>query len=36
VALLPKGLVGLPSQWRERLVGRASRRAEALGEAGHE
>jgi branched-chain amino acid transport system permease protein len=36
VALLPKGLVGLPGQWRERLVGRASRRAEALGEAGHE
>lgn len=27
VALLPKGLVGLPAQWRERLVGRASRRA---------
>ena len=36
VALLPKGLVGLPGQWRELLVGRASRRAEALGEAGHE
>ena len=36
VARLPKGLVGLPGQWRERLVGRASRRAEALGEAGHE
>jgi branched-chain amino acid transport system permease protein len=36
VALLPKGLVGLPGQWRERLVGRTSRRAEALGEAGHE
>ena len=36
VALLPRGLVGLPGQWRERLVGR--RRAsvtakEALGEA---
>ena len=28
VALLPRGLVGLPGQWRERLVGRASRRAE--------
>ena len=27
VALLPKGLVGLPAQWRERLLGRASRRA---------
>ena len=27
VALLPKGLVGLPGQWKERLVGRASRRA---------
>jgi branched-chain amino acid transport system permease protein len=25
VALLPKGLVGLPGQWRERLVGRAGR-----------
>jgi len=29
VALLPRGLVGLPGQWRQRLVGRASRRAEA-------
>jgi branched-chain amino acid transport system permease protein len=29
VALLPRGLVGLPAQWSERLVGRASRRAEA-------
>ena len=28
VALLPRGLVGLPGQWKERLVGRASRRAE--------
>ena len=28
VALLPRGLVGLPAQWKERLVGRASRRAE--------
>jgi branched-chain amino acid transport system permease protein len=26
VALLPNGLVGLPAQWRERLLGRASRR----------
>ena len=26
VALLPKGLVGLPQQWRDRLVGRASRK----------
>jgi branched-chain amino acid transport system permease protein len=25
VALLPKGLVGLPGQWRERLVGRSAR-----------
>ena len=30
VALLPKGLVGVPGQWRDRLVGRSSRRAEAL------
>jgi branched-chain amino acid transport system permease protein len=30
VALLPKGLVGVPGQWRDRLVGRASRRSEAL------
>jgi branched-chain amino acid transport system permease protein len=28
VALLPRGLVGLPGQWRKRLVGRASRRAD--------
>ena len=28
VALLPRGLVGLPAQWKNRLVGRASRRAE--------
>jgi branched-chain amino acid transport system permease protein len=27
VALLPRGLVGLPAQWRERLEGRASRRS---------
>ncbi len=36
VALLPKGLVGLPAQWRQRLLGRRSgdtaRRAEATGE----
>ena len=29
VALLPRGLVGVPGQWRERLLGRNSRRAEA-------
>jgi branched-chain amino acid transport system permease protein len=29
VALLPKGLVGLPQQWRDRLVGRTSRKQEA-------
>jgi branched-chain amino acid transport system permease protein len=34
VALLPKGLVGLPAQWRERLVGRASRRAAPAEEGG--
>jgi len=28
VALLPRGLVGVPGQWKDRLVGRASRRAE--------
>ena len=28
VALLPRGLVGLPGQWRERRLGRASRRAD--------
>jgi branched-chain amino acid transport system permease protein len=31
VALLPKGLVGLPALWRDRLVGRTSRRAETAG-----
>ena len=36
VALLPRGLVGLPGQWRERLVGRPSRRAETVAEAGDE
>jgi len=34
VALLPKGLVGLPAQWRERLMGRAARSAEAAQAAG--
>lgn len=34
VALLPKGLVGLPTQWRERLLGRASRRAAPAEEGG--
>jgi branched-chain amino acid transport system permease protein len=29
VALLPRGLVGIPAQWAARLAGRASRRAEA-------
>jgi branched-chain amino acid transport system permease protein len=28
VALLPRGLVGLPGQWRQRLLGRESQRAE--------
>ena len=28
VALLPRGLVGLPGQWRDRLVGRASHRVD--------
>jgi len=28
VALLPRGIVGLPDQWRARLLGRAARRAE--------
>lgn len=27
VALLPRGLVGVPGQWRERLLGRGSRRS---------
>jgi branched-chain amino acid transport system permease protein len=34
VALLPKGLVGLPAQWRERLLGRGSRRAAPAEEGG--
>ncbi len=33
VALLPRGLVGLPGQWRERLEGKASRRMAAAPEA---
>ena len=36
VALLPRGLVGVPGQWRDRLIGRASRRAEAVGGNGDE
>ena len=35
VALLPRGLVGVPGQIRERLMGRSSRRAETS-EVGHE
>ena len=31
VALLPRGLVGLPGQWKDHLLGRASRRAEVAG-----
>ena len=31
VALLPRGLVGLPGQWKDRLLARASRRAEVAG-----
>jgi branched-chain amino acid transport system permease protein len=30
VALLPRGLVGLPTQWKDRLLGRAARRAETV------
>jgi branched-chain amino acid transport system permease protein len=33
VALLPKGLVGLPAQWRDRLVGRRTARPVATQEA---
>jgi branched-chain amino acid transport system permease protein len=36
VALLPKGLVGLPALWRDRLVGRPSRRAETTAETANE
>jgi len=36
VALLPRGLVGLPAQWKQRLTGRRSAPAVALVEAGHE
>jgi branched-chain amino acid transport system permease protein len=32
VALLPRGLVGLPGQWREALLGRAARRGEGAAE----
>jgi len=32
VALLPKGLVGLPAQWRDRLLGRSARARGAVGE----
>ncbi len=31
VALLPRGLVGAPGQWRDRLLGRTSRRVESTG-----
>ena len=31
VALLPKGLVGLPGQWRDRLLGRGARASRAAG-----
>ena len=31
VALLPRGLVGLPGQWRQRLVGRAGAPRAATG-----
>ncbi len=33
VALLPRGLVGLPGQWRDRLVGRGARGRQAAEEA---
>ena len=33
VALLPRGLVGLPGQWRDRLVGRSARGRQAAEEA---
>jgi branched-chain amino acid transport system permease protein len=37
VALLPRGLVGLPGQWRERLVGRLTgERNTSAAEASHE
>lgn len=36
VALLPRGLVGLPTQWRQRLLGRPSaQRAAPDAEVGH-
>ena len=31
VALLPRGLVGVPGQWRDRLVGRGARAKDAAG-----
>jgi branched-chain amino acid transport system permease protein len=36
VALLPRGLVGLPAQWKQRLTGRRAAAPVALVEAGHE
>ena len=36
VAVLPRGLVGLPAQWRQRLTGRRAAAPVALAEAGHE
>ncbi len=36
VALLPRGLVGLPAQWRERLAGRSARRGSAAADAAAE
>jgi branched-chain amino acid transport system permease protein len=36
VALLPRGIVGLPAQWKQRLTGRRVAAAVALVEAGHE
>jgi branched-chain amino acid transport system permease protein len=36
VALLPRGLVGLPGQWKQRLGGRRHPPASNLAEAGHE
>jgi branched-chain amino acid transport system permease protein len=36
VALLPRGIVGLPAQWKQRLTGRRAAAPVALVEAGHE
>jgi branched-chain amino acid transport system permease protein len=36
VALLPRGIVGLPAQWKQRLTGRRAAAPVALAEAGHE